>query len=117
MIQFLISKRWSRTDDFSQLAHRVMEIVRGSTGFTPYKRDDKSAEIWHLDSGNDWWLEIKTLESLEAQKIGEVRYRYDHPNNVRPDEWAAIKTVIEWAIGTSAELREAQEAQTATAAK
>lgn len=114
-VQFLISRRWSRGDSFLSLAERVSDIVRGNVnGFKPYRKKDDSSEIYHLDSGNDWWLEIKVMEGA---KVGELRYRYDHPNNVSPQEWDALRTVIEWAIGTSAELREAQGAETATAAK
>lgn len=99
MIQFKVSKRWQRATR-EEFAKRVSDIVRGHvSGYAPFE-NPQCQNLYILDSGNNWWLEFK------GDNICELSYRY--PTAVNAMQWAAVKTVIEWAIGTTEESEDEQ---------
>lgn len=67
----------------SDLAVRVAQIIGFSEVCPPFERDGR----WQLNASNDWWLHIKDDDTAE------LTYRYWGAHS--PEQWHALKTVIE----------------------
>jgi hypothetical protein len=81
MITFLI-KNWKEED----LAYRISDILVG--GNRPSKTYKKENDSWALGA-NNWFLNVNSSEGT-----AKLTYRYAKT----PEEWAALKTVIEMVL-------------------
>ena len=55
-----LQRNWARPEDEEHLMKRLHEIVSGGPD-GPFKKDD--GYHWQLDSGNNWWAELRHAEN------------------------------------------------------
>ncbi len=84
-IRAKIRQRWR--EDERKLAKRLTDIVVGSHHNGPYWLAESPK--WQLDDGNNWWMVVDGDDVV-------INYRYS--KNMTPEQWDALKLVINWAL-------------------